>query len=196
MTDTHTTALPLAVGDWRVDPAHSSVTFAIRHLGLSKVRGRFDDFDATLSVGHHLDDTHIDAVVTMSSINTNNADRDAHLQSSDFFAVETNPTMQFRSTRITPRADGYLMQGELTIKGITRSIELPVDFLGSENTDTEAHAGFSAVGELRRSDYGIKFGLLPMGADGLAMADLVKFELDLQFTAPLTSKDNSHPTPN
>lgn len=185
MTDTlHTAVLPLEQGVWTLDVPHSSIVFSIRHLGLSKVRGRFGNFDATLSVGPSLDDVQIEATIDVASVDTNHADRDAHLRSTDFFAVDAHPTIHFTSTRLVADGRDYTMLGEPTINGATHPIELPVEFNGIEAVNDERHAGFSADGELRRSAYGIDFGILPLGADKLALADVVKFELDLQFVEP------------
>jgi polyisoprenoid-binding protein YceI len=176
----------LITGTWTLDPSHSAVTFSIRHLGISKVRGRFGRFDATLEVGSHSGDVRVTATVDLASVDTNHPDRDAHLRSTDFFDVETTPQMRFVSTSITPSDDGYVMTGDITLNGITRPLELPVEFHGLEQyMGKELHAGFSAEGELRRSDFGIDFGILPLGGDRLALADLVKIELDVQFVAPV-----------
>jgi polyisoprenoid-binding protein YceI len=183
--DAQTATLPLEAGRWSLDKNHSAVVFSIRHLGLSKVRGRFDRFEASLDVGTGLEDVRVEATVDMASVNTNNDDRDAHLRSTDFFGVDSHPTMHFISTGVTGSEHGYLMSGDLTINGITRSIELPVEFNGLEDfRGTELHAGFGVEGELRRSEFGIDFGILPLGGDKLALADVVKFELDIQFIAP------------
>jgi polyisoprenoid-binding protein YceI len=177
--------LPLAPGRWRLDTSHSAVVFSIRHLGLSKVRGRFDRFEAGLEVGESLDDVRVEATIDMTSVDTNNADRDTHLLSTDFFNVESHPAMEFISTGIKHDGDGYRMAGELAINGVTRAIDLPVEFNGLEMfQDRELHAGFTVEGELRRSEFGIDFGIFPLGVDKLALADLVKYELDLQFIAP------------
>src|SRR3954471_22935098 len=96
------TAPVLAAGLWSVDPHHSAITFSIRHLGLSRVRGRFDRFDVTLHVGDSLTESQVEATIDLASIDTNNADRDAHLRSTDFFKVDAHPTMTFRSTGIQP----------------------------------------------------------------------------------------------
>ena len=94
--------------------------------------------------------------------------------------------MRFESTSVAPSGDGYLMTGDLTINGITRPIALPVEFHGHEEyMGKELHAGFSAEGELRRSEFGIDFGILPLGGDRLALADVVKIDLDVQFVAPV-----------
>jgi polyisoprenoid-binding protein YceI len=185
-------ALPLASGQWTLDKNHSAVVFSIRHLGLSKVRGRFDRFEATLDVGAGLEDVRVEATVDMASVNTNNGDRDTHLRSTDFFGVDNNPTMHFVSKEVTQTDDGYRMTGELTINGITRPIDMPVEFNGLQDFQgKELHAGFGAEGELRRSEFGIDFGILPLGGDKLALADVVKFELDIQFIAPASGQTES-----
>ncbi len=183
--DTQIVALPLISGRWTVDPDHSAVLFGIRHLGLSKVRGRFDHFDATLDVGASLHEIRVDATIDMASVNTNNDDRDAHLRSTDFFGTAAHPTMRFVSTGIVPANESYRLSGELTINGITQLTEMVVEFHGLETFQgRELHAGFSAEGQLRRSEFGIDFGFLPLGGDRLALADVVTFELELQFVAP------------
>jgi polyisoprenoid-binding protein YceI len=180
-------AVPIASGRWALDPAHSSVVFSVRHLGLSKVWGRFEKFDATLEVGATTDDVKVDATIDMASVNTNNADRDTHLRSTDFFGTEQHPTLEFRSTGLEGDASDWQLAGELTINGITKPVTLEVEFNGLAPfppPDGQNHAGFSAAGELRRSEVGIDFGMMPIGLDKLALADKVHFELDLQFVEP------------
>jgi polyisoprenoid-binding protein YceI len=186
MSDTTiTSTLPLSAGTWTPDVAHSSVEFVIRHLGLSKVRGRFNQFDATLDVGHDLADTAVRAQIDLSSVDTNNADRDAHLRSTDFFGIDQHPTMTFASTGISGEAGEYVMAGELTINGVTRPVELDVEFNGVETypLDQKRHAGFSATGTISRSEFGIDFDV-PLGVDKVALGDKVKIELELQFVDP------------
>lgn len=182
----NTTTVPLKAGVWKLDPTHSAVVFSIRHLGLSKVRGRFDRFDATLLVGPSVDDISVDATVDMASVNTNNDDRDAHVRNTDFFDVDKHPTMRFTSTGLNADDAGATVKlaGDLTINGTTKPIVLDVEFGGVEDFRGTNHAGFSVEGELRRSDFGIDFGAIPMGADKLMLADKVAFELDLQFVEP------------
>lgn len=176
----------LTPGRWAIDPHHSAITFAIRHLGLSKVRGRFAAFDITLDVGES--DTALDvaASIDLASIDTNNADRDVHLRSTDFFNVDLHPTMTFRSTRIEPVDGGYTMDGELTLNGVTRPVTLEVESNGLVvyPGDGRTHFGLSATGELRRSEFGIEFGIMSIGIDRIALADKVAFELELQFVEP------------
>src|ERR1700737_1619113 len=116
MSTTPTTvSLPLGPGRWVVDTNHSSIGFTIRHLGVSKVRGRFTRFDADVVIGETLDTTRLTATVDVASIDTANADRDAHVLSPDIIDVARRPTMTFRSTRITGAGSEYQVGGDLTI---------------------------------------------------------------------------------
>jgi polyisoprenoid-binding protein YceI len=179
------TSLPLATGSWALDKNHSGVTFVVRHLGLSNVRGRFDAFEATLAVGSTLDSVSVTADVDMSSVDTNNADRDAHLKGTDFFGVEKHPTLTFRSTKIVGAGENYELTGDLTLNGITKPVTLDVEFNGTEvfPGDQSTHAGFSATGQIKRSDFGVDFGIIA-GAEKLMLGDKIKVELELQFVAP------------
>lgn len=186
MSDSTTaTTLPLTTGTWKVDAAHSGIHFKVRHLGLSNVRGRFNDFDASLTVGESLDDVSIAATIQMASVDTSNPDRDAHLLSTDFFTADQNPTIEFRSTKITADDGDYTLDGDLTVNGITRPISFPVEFTGAEvfPATGNTHAGFYAEAQVNRSDFGVDFNM-PIGVDKLALGEKVKVELDLQFVAP------------
>jgi polyisoprenoid-binding protein YceI len=181
-TDTTTTALPLAPGTWTLDPFHSEVGFTIRHLGISKVRGAFRQLDTELVVGPTLAETSLTASVAVASVDTGNADRDAHILAADLLDVERRPTLDFRSTTITDEGDGrYLVDGDLTIGDVTRPVRLHAELGGLESfpMDGSTHAGFEAVGELRRSDFGISFGALDA-----ALGNVVKIAIDVQFVAP------------
>ena len=196
-TKTVASAPALTQGHWPMDANHSAITFAIRHLGLSKVRGRFRVFDVSLNIGPSTTDFEVVANIDLASIDTSNLDRDAHLRSTDFFNVDQHPTMTFRSTRIEPADDGYTMTGDLTLNGITRSVTLEVESNGLVvvPANGRTHFGLSAVGELRRSEFGIEFGIMPIGIDRLALADKVAFELEMQFLQPLDSSSSPPPRP-
>lgn len=180
-----TSDLPLAAGRWTLDKSHSGVHFTVRHLGLSNVRGRFDAFEATLDIGAGLADIEITAAVDLTSVNTNNADRDAHLRSTDFFGTDEHAGMSFRSTAVTGSGDSYELTGDLTIAGVTKPITFDVEFNGTDvfPADQSTHAGFTATGQLKRSEFGIDFGIV-LGAEKLMLGDKIKIELDLQFVAP------------
>jgi polyisoprenoid-binding protein YceI len=186
MTSTFTsTNLPLVPGAWALDKNHSGIFFVVRHLGLSNVRGRFDAFDATLAVGSDLDTVAVTADVDLSSVDTNNADRDAHLRGTDFFGTDQHPVMTFRSTSVNGEGSDYELAGDLTINGVTKRVTFDVEFNGTEvfPGDQSTHAGFTASGQIKRSDFGIDFGIIP-GAEKLMLGDKIKVELDLQFVAP------------
>jgi len=172
--------LPLTAGRWAIDTNHSRVGFAIRHLGVSKVRGRFADIDAELVIGDSLDSCAVNATVGLASIDTGNTDRDAHVRSADLLDVENRPEMVFKSLGIEDDGGDWVLNGELTIGEVTRSVRFDVEFGGVESFfDGTRHAGFEAVGEIRRKDFGLSFG--PLSA---MLGDVVKVELDLQFIEP------------
>lgn len=174
------TELPLAPGRWTIDPLHSRVGFSVRHLGVAKVRGYFTDVDAAIEIGPTLDDSTVTATVALSSIDTGQPDRDAHVRSADFLEVERRPTMTFRSTRLHHSGEDVTLDGELTIGDVTRPITLSGEFGGvAPFFDDTHHAGFDVTGELRRKDFGLGFG-----AGGALLGDVVKIELDLQFVQP------------
>jgi polyisoprenoid-binding protein YceI len=185
MTTTETTTLPLATGTWAADPSHTTVGFTVRHLGLAKVRGRFDGVDANLVVGPDLASSSVTATVDLSTVSTGNADRDGHLQSSDFFNAEANPTMTFRSKAISGAGEDYVLTGDLTINGITHTVEFDVEFFGTSvfPMDQSTRAGFSASGAISRKDYAIEFNV-PLGGDKVMISDKVALELDVQLVAP------------
>jgi polyisoprenoid-binding protein YceI len=182
---TSTSTLPLAPGTWTLDANHSGVFFVVRHLGLSNVRGRFDAFDARLDVGSDLSSVSVTAEIELSSVDTNNADRDAHLRSTDFFGADQHPVMTFHSTGVAGADDTFALTGDLTIAGVTKPVTIDVEFNGTEEFagDQRVHAGFTATGTIRRSDFGIDFGIIP-GAEKLMLGDKIKVELDLQFVEP------------
>ena len=181
---TNIVSLPLAPGRWAVDTNHSSIGFSIRHLGVSKVRGRFTRFDADVVIGDTLDTTTVTATVDMASIDTANADRDAHVLSPDIIDVAKRPTMVFRSTRVAGAGSEYQIDGDLTIGDITRPIVLAVELGGIENfPGGPRHAGFEATTEIRRKDFGIDIAM-PPGVSAVALGDVVKVVLDLQLLEP------------
>ena len=127
-------------------PSISSVEFTVRHLGLAKVRGRFSEFSGHLEVGNDLGDTAVLAEVALSSVDTNNADRDAHLAGTDFFGVEANPTMDFASTGIVETSRGYELQGNLTIGETSRPVGFAIEFHGREVLSARWHHACGVLG--------------------------------------------------
>jgi polyisoprenoid-binding protein YceI len=174
--------LPLAPGLWLVDQNHSSVNFSIRHLGLSKVRGRFNGFDARLVVGESLAESSLEATLDMASVDTGNSDRDNHLRSPDFFHVEAHPEIHFVSREITGSGSTWQVDGDVTILGETRPFTLEVEFGGLADFRDERHAGFGATGQLRRKEFGLHFNLPP--GTGALLGDVVTFDLDVELIEP------------
>ena len=180
MTDTISQTLPLKPGRWALDAGHFNVAFGVGHLGVSTVRGRFGGVDAELVVGETLDDTSVTASVTMASLDTGNADRDAHVLTPEFLDAETRTHLTFTSTGIHGDDDKWTMDGDLTIGTVTKPVTLDVVFGGiAPFYDGTFHAGFGAKGAINRQDFGITFGQ----ADGL-LGDIVEVELDLEFLQP------------
>src|SRR5260370_20262451 len=179
-TPTRASSLALTPGRWPIDPNHSAISFSSRFLGLSKVRGRFHAFDVSLDVGPSGTEFEVEASIDLGSIDTSVPRRDAHLRTADFFHVDQHPTMTFRSTRIESVGESYTMSGNLTLKGVTRTVTLEVEPNGlADSPDGRTRFGLIATGELRRSD--LEFGLMPLGLDRLILADKVEFELDMRY---------------
>ncbi len=185
MSQSRTLSLPLRPGLWTIDPFHSSVHFSIRHLGLSKVRGRFGSFDVAIAVGDTLESTLLTATIDLASIDTGNPDRDAHVLAADMVDVATRPTLSFVSTRIEPSGEGtYDVHGELSIGSVTRPVVLAVEHTGFETSpaDQRRRAGFEASTTVSRRDLGVEIAL-PPGMSGL-LGDKVQVEIDIQAIEP------------
>ena len=174
------TATAIRTGTWAIDPTHTEIGFTVRHL-MSKVRGKFETFEATVVTGDDITDSRVDVSVDLSSINTGTVDRDNHLRSSDFFEVETHPTMTFSSTDVIEKAAGELVViGDLTIKGVTKSLELAVDVLG-EGTDPwgGTRVGFEATGQISRKEFGVDFNI-PLEGDKVVIGDKISIVLNAE----------------
>lgn len=164
---------------WNLDPTHSDITFKVKHMMISNVRGNFTDFNVEVDTE---DDTFTNArtkvTIKTDSISTYNADRDNHLKSSDFFNVEENPTITFESAALNVN-DG--LSGNLTIKGITKPIKIDLDFNGIEvDPYGNSRAGFSFEGKINRKDFGLTWNAA-LETGGLMIGEEVKLAGDLQF---------------
>ena len=167
----------LKPGTWNVDAAHSEVGFIARHLMVSKVRGQFKDFAAVVTLAQPFEQSTVQATVQLASIDTGSADRDTHLRSADFFDVGNNPVMGFTSTKVTNDA----LEGELTIKGVTRPVSFALDFGGiSADPWGGTRAGFEATAELNRKDFGLSWNVGLEGG-GVLVGEKVKIVLDVQL---------------
>ena len=168
---------------WAIDPTHSSVEFAVRHLMISTVKGRFTAVDGTVV----LDEANpaastAEITVQVASIDTRESQRDAHLRSADFFEVEKYPTLTFRSTGVRDvTADGFKLIGDLTIHGVTRETTLDVVHEGRVKDPWGGdRVGYSATTRIKRSDFGLTWNQL-LEAGGFAVGDEVKISLDIEL---------------
>jgi polyisoprenoid-binding protein YceI len=178
---TTTTLAGYTAGTWVLDPTHSAITFSIRHLAISKVRGSFDRFDVTAIAGANPLESKITACIEVASVNTKQADRDGHLRTSDFFAVDEYPTMDFVSTGITLKGSQFLLNGNLTMRGVTRSVTLKGEF-GGIMTDGygQTKAGASASTKINRLDFGVNWNAA-LEAGGLTLGNDVTINFDIQL---------------
>jgi polyisoprenoid-binding protein YceI len=170
----------LIPGTWNIDPIHSSVNFMVRHLMVSKVRGKFGAFTGTVTIDQNRLASAVTASVDMVSVSTGDDGRDAHLRNNDFFDIEKFPTMTFTSTSV--RADGkdYVLVGDLTIKDVTKQVEFQLEFDGvSPDPWGGTRAGFSAEGEIDRRDFGLEWNMA-LDTGGLMVGEKVKISLDIQ----------------
>lgn len=170
-------------GNWVIDPTHSSVGFSVRHLMISKVKGTFETFDATFVTGENPLDSKVTATAQVASINTNEENRDQHLRTNDFFEAEKYPTITFVSTGIKEKdaADGeYIITGDLTIKGVTKSVDFDFEF-GGFATDPYGNykAAASAEAEINREDFGLTWNAA-LETGGVLVGEKVKITLDIQ----------------
>ncbi|WHF52970.1 YceI family protein [Chryseobacterium gotjawalense] len=162
---------------WNLDPTHSEITFKVRHMMISNVKGGFTNFNVEMEAE---DDTfknvHVKVAIQTDSINTNNTDRDTHLKSEDFFNVAANPVITFESDSLSSD-----ITGNLTINGITKPIKLDVDF-GGINVDPwgQTKAGFSFEGKISRKDFGLNWNAA-LETGGVMVSDEVKIAGELQF---------------
>ena len=175
---------PLTAGTWNLDASHSEVGFSVRHAGISKVRGSFTEFDATLTIGESLADSSVEATVQIASVSTKDANRDGHLKSADFFDAEQFPTMTFKSTGTKGDADEFVLIGDLTIRGVTKQVELETE-LGGQAVDAfgATRVGFSASTTISRKEFGITWNAA-LEAGGVLVSDKVKIEIDASFVLP------------
>jgi polyisoprenoid-binding protein YceI len=167
-------------GSWTIDPVHSEVGFSVRHMMVSKVRGRFTNFSGRMVTGADPLDSSVTAEIDLASIDTGNAQRDAHIRSADFFEVETYPTMTYRSTGLRPDRDGYVVDGQLTLKGVTKDVPLRLE-LGGFGPDAYGgtRAGFTATAEINRRDFGVNFNAA-LETGGAVVADRVTIQLEIE----------------
>ncbi|WP_308491392.1 YceI family protein [Microbacterium terrisoli] len=167
-------------GTYVLDPAHSEVQFSVRHMMISKVRGTFGVKSATLYAPENPLEARVEATVDVTSVDTNDDGRDGHLRSADFFDVENHPTMEFRSTGVRLQKGDFLVDGDLTIRGVTKPVTFDFDF-GGFGSDPYGNykAGATAKTVVNREDFGLVWNAA-LETGGVLVGKDVTIELDLQ----------------
>jgi polyisoprenoid-binding protein YceI len=166
---------------WIIDPGHSEVQFKIKHLGITNVNGKFNTFQGeALCTNEDFSNTEIHAVIQAGSIDTNNAQRDTHLKSPDFFDAEKFPIIKFDG-RLRKDDDDYVLAGELTIRETKKSVELKAEFSGTETGRFgDKRAGFEVTGKINRKDFGLTWNILAEGG-GFVVGEDIKLHFDIQL---------------
>jgi polyisoprenoid-binding protein YceI len=167
-------------GTWALDPAHSEVSFTVRHLAISKVRGGFDKFDVTAVTGATPEASSVEATIDMASVNTGQGDRDNHLRTNDFFDIEHFPTMTFKSTSVAVDGEDLTVAGDLTLRGVTKPVTLKGEFNGF-TTDPYGNdkAGASLSTKINRKDFGVNWNAVVEGPAGFMLGDDVTINLEI-----------------
>lgn len=167
-------------GTWTIDAVHSDVSFTVRHMMVSKVRGTFREFSGQIVTGTDPLASSVTAEIALDSIDTGNSQRDDHVRSADFFDVTSFPTMTYRSTGVTATDDGFEVDGELTLKGVTRRVPLSLELNGfTADPYGGTRAGFSATAQINRREFGVDISM-PMDGGGVVVGDKVTISLEIE----------------
>ncbi|PZQ92118.1 MAG: polyisoprenoid-binding protein [Leifsonia xyli] len=175
-----TTHPQFTAGTWKLDTAHSELSFSVRHLVVSKVRGVFENFDVTIVTSPDESETTLEATIDIASVDTRNEMRDGHLRTGDFFLVDEHPTATYRGTAVTLDGDHFTVEGELTLRGVTRPVALKGEFLGIvTNGYGQTVAAASATTTINRTDFGVNWNTA-LEAGGMTLGDDVALTFELQ----------------
>ncbi len=168
------------VGTWDIDAAHSTVGFSVRHMMVSKVRGYFREFSGELITAEDPAQSTVTATIDMDSIDTRQEQRDAHIRSADFFDVGNHTVMNFRSTAVRAQGEDWVVEGDLTLKGITKPVTLELELNGfGPDAYGGTRAGFSAKTVISRSEFGVDIAM-PMDGGGVVVGDKINVELEIE----------------
>lgn len=168
---------------WVLDLSHSHVGFSVKHMMVSTVRGSFKTYSGTLTLDpQDFSKSSFEGEIDVASIDTANADRDNHLRNNDFFDAPNHPTITFKSTGIEKKGDGYLVHGDLTIRGVTKPVTLETEVSGPhKNPWGKSVVGLSASTTVNRKDFGVNFNA-PLETGGLLISEKVKIEIEIEVT--------------
>jgi polyisoprenoid-binding protein YceI len=167
---------------WKIDTVHSHVSFSVKHMMVTTVRGKFGSYRGSVRLDpKDFTRSSFEGEIDVASIDTGNADRDNHLRTNDFFDAANHPKITFKSTAIEPKGDGeYLVRGDITIRGVTKPIALDVEYRGtSKSPYGQTLAGIGVTGSLNRKDFGVSFNA-PLETGGVVVGEKVKLELDIE----------------
>ncbi|MHB8189162.1 MAG: YceI family protein [Ferrimicrobium sp.] len=175
------TDLGLVPGTWSIDQSHSSIEFLVRHLMVSKVRGYFGKFEGSATVAEDLTTSAVAVTIQTESISTRDDARDNHLRGTDFFETEKYPTITFASTTIEPKGGDWRLIGDLTIRGVTKSIEFDLEFNGTQPDPYGGlRAGLSATGELSRKEFGLEWNAA-LETGGVMVGDRATLNVEIEL---------------
>ena len=175
--------MSVQAADWNLDPVHSAIEFSVRHLAISKIKGKFKDFEAKMVFdGKAVENGSAEFTIQVASLDTDNEKRDTHLKSSDFFAVEENPTITFKSKKVSAVKDGrFQITGDMTMRGVTKEVTFDCELHGVVTGPMGGtRAGFSAETTINRHDFGVSWSKT-LDAGGLIVGNDVKLSLELEF---------------
>ena len=181
-TASSTTLAGLTAGTWTIDASHSEVGFVVRHMMVSKVKGRFSKVEGTITVAEDVLDSSVEATVFAASIDTRDENRDNHLRSADFFDAEVHPQWTFKSTGVRANGSDFVLDGDLTLKGVTRPVSFELEFNGAAANpmaNGNPTAGFSAETEISRKDFGLEWNVA-LETGGVLVGDKVKLVLEIE----------------
>lgn len=174
--------LPIGVGTYPIDTAHSQLAFSLIHLGISTIRGTFDEYSGELKVGHDLDDTSVTIEAETASINSGNTLRNENVHVAEYLDVANHPIMSFRSTSIAEKDSGYVLTGDLTVKNVTLPTMFDVTYNGEAifPIDGSTHFGFTGRATISRSAFGVSYA-------PEVISDEIDVVLDVRFVRPPAS---------
>jgi polyisoprenoid-binding protein YceI len=180
LTTTATQIPGYVAGTWDIDASHSDVSFTVRHMMVSKVKGNFARFSGELVTADNVLDSSVTADIELDSIDTRNEQRDGHIRSADFFDVENFPTMTYRSTGIRQDGGDFIVDGDLTLRGVTKNVPLRLEINGfGPDAYGGTRAGFTATTEINRTDFGVNWnGAIEAG--GVVVSEKVTITLEIQ----------------
>ena len=169
----------IPVGTFAIDAAHSEVGFIVRHSGIAKVRGRFTDFSGSFTVAENFADSSAQVTIQSASVHTGNEQRDGHLRSADFWSAEASPEWTFTSTSVEGVGEEFVLNGDLTINGVTKPVALDVEFNGAIGAEGEEQVGFTIETEISRKEFGLTWNVALEGG-GLLVGDKVKIVIEVE----------------